>query len=86
MEKMWFCLVVLEKELLPKLEVKVLVLAGGAEMERSAALKIALDTPLPFDFQVEESRGRTPRALGYHMTCYYQLQRARPPLVVDWYY
>lgn len=90
MAEMWLCLVVLERESLPKLEVKVLVSATEAVKEKETAIKIALDTPVPVDIPInlppETWKGKTPRELGYHVVCCYKVEAAYPPLVVAWYH
>ena len=86
MAEMWLCLVILEKELLPKLEVKVLISATHANNERKAAEQTALDTPLPIDIPVAKRDGQTARELGYRMSCYYKIQDVRIPQVVAWCY
>lgn len=85
MTEMWLCLIVLEKELLPKLEVRVLISATHASNEREAAEQTALDTPLPIDLPVTKRDGQTARELGYRVSCY-KIQDIYTPQVVSWHF
>ena len=86
MIKMCLWMVVLEKRLSPRLEVKILVPVLGVQEDRDLATRTALDTPLPFDVPVNKKDGQTARELGYHIVCYYRIEDVRVPQVVAWYY
>ena len=82
--QMW--IVIVEKELWPSLEVKVLVSPSNSKKEGKLAIQTVLDTPLPIDIPVAKRDGQTARELGYRMSCYYKIQDVRIPQVVAWCY